>query len=104
MSGEPMAYKTVKKINSRLNYFLRKKHFLTPSLRRLLCNALIQSHFDYVCTAWYPNLKKMKNKIQTTENKVVRFCLNLDKMADISHEFEKLNWLPINERINQYIL
>ena len=92
MSGEPMAYKTIKKINSRLNDLFRKKQFLTTSLRRLLCNALIQPHFDY---AWYPNLsKKLKNKIQTSQNKCVRFCLNLNKMAHISqNEFEKLNWL-----------
>ena len=101
-----MAYKTIKKINSRLNYLFRKKHFLTTSLRRLLCNALIQPHFDYVCTAWYPNLcKKLKNKIQTTQNKCVLFCLNLDKMADISqNEFKKWNWLPISDTINQCIL
>ena len=34
MSGEPMAYKTIKKINSRLNYLFRENHFLTPRLRR----------------------------------------------------------------------
>ena len=85
MSGEPMAYKTMKKINSRLNYLFRKKHFLTTSLRCLLCNALIQPHINYACTAWYPNLcKKLKNKIQTTKNKCVQFCLSLDKMAHIS--------------------
>ena len=27
MSGEPMAYKTKKKINSRLNYLFRKRYF-----------------------------------------------------------------------------
>ena len=53
MSGEPMAHKTIKKTNSRLNCLFRKKHFLTASLRRLLCNALIQPYFDYGCTAWY---------------------------------------------------
>ena len=85
MSGEPIAYKTIQKINTRLNYLLRKKQFLTPCLKWLLCNALIQSHFDYVCTAQYSNLnKKLKNKIQSTQNKCVRFCLNLDKMAYIS--------------------
>ena len=62
--------------------------------------------FDYVCTAWYPNLcKNVKNKIQTSQNKCVPFCLNLDKVAHISqNEFEKLNWLPISDRINQCIL
>ena len=63
MSGKPVANKAIKKINSGLNYLFRKKHFLTPNLMRLLCNALIQPHFDYACTAWYPNLhKKFKKK------------------------------------------
>ena len=39
-SGEPVTYKTITKINSRLNYLLRKKHFLTPRLKQLICNAL----------------------------------------------------------------
>ena len=106
MSGEPMAYKNVKKINSRLNYLFRKKYFLTPGLRRLLCNVLIKPHFDYACTAWYPNLnKKLKTKIQSTQNKCVRFCLHLDKIAHISqNEFKKLNWLPISDRIKQCAL
>ena len=79
---------------------------MTPSLRRLSRNALIQPHFDYVCTAWYPNLNiKLKNKIQTTQNKCVQFSLNLDKMAHISqNEFEKLNWFPISDKINQCVL
>ena len=62
MFGEPMAYKTIKKINPRLNYLFRKKHVLTTSLRRLLCKAFIQVHFDYACTAWYPNLCKNLEK------------------------------------------
>ena len=99
-------YKTIKTINSRINYLFRKKPILTTSLRRLLCNALIQSHFNYECTAWYPNLcKTLKNKIQTTQNKCVQFCLNLYKMGHISQiELEKLNWLAIRDRINQCIL
>ena len=107
MSGEPIAYKTIKKINSRLNYLFRAKHFLTPRLiRQLLCKALIQPHFDYVWTVWYPSLiKKLKNKIQTTKNKCVQFCLNLEKIARLSqNEFEKLNWLSISDRFNQCVL
>ena len=63
---------------------------------------MIQLNFDYA----YPNLtKKLKNKIHSTQNKFVRFCLNLDKMTYISqNEFEKLNWFPISGRTNQYVL
>ena len=79
---------------------------MTPCFRQLLRNALIQPHFDYACTAWYPNLnKKLKKKIQNIQNKCVRFCLNFGKMAHISqNEFEKLNWLPISDKTNQCVL
>ena len=51
MSGEPIALKVVSKISGKLKFLYRKNKFLTPELRRMLCNALIQSHFDYACTA-----------------------------------------------------
>ena len=85
MSGEPIALKVVSKISGKLKFLYRKNKFLTPELRRMLCNALIQSHFDYACTAWYPNLtEKTKEKIQIMQNKCMRFCLRLDKMHHIS--------------------
>ena len=53
MSGEAMALNVIHKINNKLKFLYRKNDFLTPPLRRLLCNALIQPHFDYACSAWY---------------------------------------------------
>ena len=47
MSGEPMALRVIKKINDRLKFLYRKKDFLTPALRRLLCNAIILFFFLY---------------------------------------------------------
>ena len=63
------------------------------------------AHFDYGCSAWYPNLsKKLKKRIQTSQNKCIRFCLQLYKMSHISlKEFGTINWLPIKERYNQCI-
>ena len=64
-----MALKVINKINSRLKFLHRKNKFLTPVLSRLLFNALIQPHFDYASSAWYPNLtQKMKNKFQIMQN------------------------------------
>ena len=81
MSGEPMALKVVNKINRKLKFLYRKNKFLTPELRRMLCNALFQPHLDYACRAWHPNLTdKIKKKIQIMRNKCIRFCLRLDKM------------------------
>ena len=91
MSGETMALSVINKINNKLKFLYRKNRFLTRTLRRLLCNALIQPHLDFACSAWYPNLiKKLKNRIQTSENKYIRFCQQLDKMTHVSHKEFKL--------------
>ena len=96
MTGETMALTVIEKINSRLKFLYRKNRFLDVSLRRLLCNSLIQPHFDYACTAWYPQLtKKLKDKLQVTQNKCREHISN--------EHFQKLNSLPINQRFKQCV-
>ena len=65
---------------------------------------MIQPFFDYACNAWYPNLNKnLKTRLQAAQNKCIRFCLKLgDRSSLRSKEFEKINWLPIHERVSQY--
>ena len=103
LSGESMATKTLGKINGRLRFLYRKQNFLDFSLRRLLANALIQPHFDYACSAWFPLLnKRLTKKIQTAQNKCIRFCLNLNNRAQIGiKEFKDINWLSTKERFEQ---
>ena len=103
LSGESMALNVVSKINTRLKFLNRKGKSLSPQLRRLLCNALMQSHFDYACSVWYPNFnKKSKAKLQTLQNKCVRFCLQLDNKAHVGiTEFKQITWLPVNYRFRQ---
>ena len=105
LSGEPMALNVVSKINTHLKFLYRKNKFLSPQLRRLLCKALTQPHFDYACSVWYHNLnKKFKTKLQTLQNKCVRFCLQLDHRAHVGiTEFKKINWLPVDYRFRQVI-
>ena len=55
-SAESMDLKVIERINGRVKFLWRKHRFLTPARRRLLCNALIQPHFYYASSAWYPNL------------------------------------------------
>ena len=54
--------------------------------------------------AWYPpNInKKLKTRLQAAQNKCIRFCLKLDDRFRLkSKEFERINWLPVQERISQ---
>ena len=59
----------------------------------------MQPHFDYACSPWYPNLsKKLKNRIQISQNKCIRFCPQLDKMSHMSQKnFEAINWCPLKK-------
>ena len=43
MSGESMANEVISKVNARLKFLNWKNKYLTPNLRRLLCNALLPS-------------------------------------------------------------
>ena len=83
----------------------QKNWFLDVPSHRTLCNALIQPYFDYPCTAWNPNLsKKLKDKLQVTQNKCIRFSMKLRSRENISNEnFPKLNWLPRNQRFQQCV-
>ena len=81
MFGETLVPSVTNKTNNSLKFLYRKNRFLTPTLRRLPCNALNELHFDQPCSAWYPNLtKKLKNRIQTSQNSFIRFCQQLDKI------------------------
>ena len=103
MSVEPMASKVINKLNGKLKFLYRQNRFLSPELRRMLCNALIQPHSDYACPAWYPNLtEKTKKKIQVMHinYKCIRFCLRLDKTDE---DFRLINWLPTSKRFDQCI-
>ena len=106
LSGESMARSVIKKANSRLKFLYRKGQFLTLHTKKLLVMSLIQCHFDYACSFWYPGLTQtLKNRLQTTQNKLIRFVLNLDGKSHISHEhFKLLNWLPVSKRVDQIIL
>ena len=100
-----MAMQVCTKITTKLKFLYRENRFLSKNLRRLLRNALIQPHFDDACAAWYPNLnKKYKNKFQVLQNKCIRFCLQLDNIQHIGTEhFDKINWLPTDQRFQQYL-
>ena len=96
-----MVCRVPKKFNAKVNFLWRQSNYLNYSSRRLLCNALIQPHFDYGCTSCYPLLSKtLKTKLQIVQIKCIRFCLKLPPRGHISpSHFRKINWLPVERRV-----
>ena len=99
-----MATKVLGKMNGKLKFLYRKQSFLESSTHRMLLNALIQPHFDYACTSWFPMLnKRLSKKVQSAQNKYIRFYLNLKNTAHVgATEFKAINWLPTKDRFDQH--
>ena len=72
----------------------------------MLSNALIQPHFDYACSSWYPNLNEKQKKKENTNrtNECISFCLKLGKTHHVfNKEFQSTNWLPVDKKVQQCI-
>jgi len=68
--------------------------------------SLIQCHFDYASPVLFYGLTEdLKSKLQVTQNKLIRFVLNLEPRWHIGNEdFIKLNCLPVSDRVDQVTL
>ena len=61
-----MATSVIQNANARLMFLYKKRKFLNLTTKKLLVMSLIQCHFDYACSFWYPGLSKvLKNNSLT---------------------------------------
>lgn len=106
LTGESMVNSILQKANARLKFLYRKQKFLNLHTKKLLVMSLIQCHFDYACSFWYMGLSKLlKNRLQVTQNKIIRFVLKMDPRSHVgANEFKSLGWLPVSRRVEQIVL
>ena len=49
--------------------------------------------------------KLLKNRLQVTQNKIIRFVLKMDPRSYVgANEFKSIGWLPVSRRVGQIIL
>ena len=103
LSSSSVVDDIVKKSNSRLKFLYRYKDILNFDTKKILCTALIQCHFDYSCSSWYPGTNlTLRKKLNIMQNKIVRFVLNLDYRASINNkELVKAGFLSVPDRVKQ---
>ena len=106
LSGENMVTSIIQKANARLKFLYRKQRFLNFETKKLLVMSMIQCHFDYACSFWYPGISKfLRNRLQVTQNKIIRFILQMDPRSHVGADaFRSLGWLPVSKRVEQIIL
>ena len=101
LSCTSMAYAVIKKTNGHLKFLYRNIKFLDQRTRKLLSNALIQSHHDYASTSWFSGLNQdLKKKLQIIQNKTLRFILDLGPRDHIGKiELDKVGYINIESRV-----
>lgn len=101
MSGEEMATQVLEKVHKKTKFLARKSKYLDISTLKTLAVALVQSNFDYACTSWYSNIsKRLKNRLQTAQNKLIRVVLKLPPRTHLdSQHFKSLGWLTVEDRV-----
>ena len=103
LSGEKTVNDIVNKVNSRIKFLYRQTHFMKIETKKLLASAIVVPHFDYAIASWYCGLTKtLQNKLQLTQNRVIRFILNLHPKFHLTgNEFRRTNLLNLSDRAKQ---
>ena len=95
-----MGERMLSKINAVQKLLYRQKSYLNFSSRKLLVNSLLLPHFDYAAISFFSSMNQsLKTKLQTAQNKAIRFIFNSGPRVSIDKEhFKRLKWLPIEKR------
>ena len=103
LSGSQIADNIISKSNAKLKFLYRQTRHFDSHTKKLLTSALIQCHLDYASTSWYSGLTKYyKNRLQTTQNKIVRYLLNAPPRSHIGYtEFVRVKMLLVELRVKQ---
>lgn len=97
-----MAVKVISKMNQKTKFLARISHLIDRKALEILAGALVQGNFDYACMSWFTNLPQiLKNKLQTSQNKLVRLILKLQPLTHLTPaHFSRLKWLTEEDRVN----
>lgn len=103
LAGEQTAHKIIQKVNSRLKFLYRQVNCLDQNTKKIICSALVLCLFDYSISSWYGGISKLLvQKLQRTQNKVIRFILNKDSRYHINQsDFKSVGLLDIHSRAIQ---
>lgn len=103
LSCKNIVLSIIQKVNVRLKFLYRNAYCIGTQSRMILCSVLIQCYFDQACFSWYCGInKQLKHRLQVTQNKIVRFVLNLGPRDSISGSILNfLNMLRVKDGVAQ---
>lgn len=96
----------VKKDKFQLKFSYCKQKFLSFKTKKMFIIALIQCHINYVFSEWYFGTSKFwKNRLQVTQNSVMRFILQLDIRYHIRMKhYQSFSSFKSDTKISQHLI
>jgi len=89
----------LKKSYSILKMLYMNRQILNHELKKMLCNSLILSKFDYCDVVYHACLDSVDvNRIQVLQNACLRFIYSIRKWEPISHTLRWAGWLNMANR------
>jgi len=78
---------------------------LTPAVRKILCDSLVLSNFNYCDVVYGPCIDGNDcYRIQKVQNSCVRFIFGLNRRQHVSGHLRRLQWLNMGERRDLHLL
>ena len=94
--------KQVNEVNKKARYAARSlqraNHILPFKPKLILYNSLVASHFNYADTVWGGCNKKNKNKLQRTQNSVIKNILGMKRKESSMEALTKAKLLTLEEK------
>ena len=91
-------------LSSKLGLLHRVSYFLPVSKLQLICNAIIQSRFDYGITLWGSCCKTYLCTLQRMQNRCARIVSkNFDFNVSVSLLIKNLGWMNIHNRFLYFV-
>ena len=106
LSGESMVSSILQRANAILKFLYWKQNFLNFHTKHFFSHVPHTMPFRLrLFLLVYGNIKIAKNRLQITQNKIIRFVLKMDPRSHVgANEFKSIGWLPVSRRVDQIIL
>ena len=91
--------KCVSRAYASLRSIYTNRKFINKNTKRLLCDTMVLTHFNYASPLYYPFLSSvLKSKIQKVQNSCLRLMFGLRRRDHVSCKLAEADWLCMNAR------
>lgn len=91
--------KCIQRSYAALKLLYPHRNSLTVATKKILCDTLVLSQFNYCSALYGPSLDvDFANRIQRVQNSCLRFIFGIRKYDHISHKLIDIKWLNMNNR------